>query len=1193
MIENREDLRSERVWKKLVKPYHHQVSNLMTFCRRLPVTLLADDVGLGKTISAGLVASELIARGRLNKILIVCPKLLMPQWREELETKFGITGIEQTGQKIFDTEFPESKFALITTYESARMYLNKIAEIGFDMLILDEAHKLRNLYGTEKPPEVARCFKKAFEDRLFKYVLMLTATPIQNRLWDIYSLVDLLTTARGHENPFGNANAFARKFIEGDRISARVLKIDKRDEFRDIVYRYMSRFRRADVDLDFPERKINSYRVEPSAGEKELFAFIREGIKKLSPLVRISVAQAIVSSPQAFSVQLNNMAINKTIPASFASGVKEIVARIGVTAKLTGLAALINGLQSEKPDHWRVVIFTERRETQSVIEEFLTSRGITCGLINGESGSRNQEMIGQFRMDPPKIHAIISTRAGSEGVNLQAANVLVNYDLPWNPMIVEQRIGRIQRLASNYSTVCIFNMILRGTFEEHIVGRLMEKLQMATHAVGDVEALLEAAEMGEDKESLQEKISRLVVDSLMGKDIEAATLLEEKNIAEAKIQLERDEETINVTLGGMDGAAESGPLCPKLPPVEYSLDPQGFVLSAVKNLGGNILEKPSGQIELALDGKNELISFNQETGITATLYTPGSPAFERLANKISKIGKHLINDIDHNPLPQAEKMARAWVEGFGGSYTQAHLEDVWRNFSGTALLQVRITVAHDSYERLVEVSCSPEEHSVSIGRPGLEPISDAFQNPAAIGLVPDLLVEQALLDSGVDEFSRFYRERLVHELAAAGENAYRKKKIEDDFTPRIGLSLVGLEGSVRRGIRLAVGYTLGSKDEYTSQISLVPSSNEIVAAPLLEKCARTEITVPLECLEICQISGLKVLRHLLVRSEVSGRLALPEHVVICTLTGKTALSDEVEKSDISGKMVIKDLLKVSALSGKRAEPSFFTQCKFSLTEILESESTISQISGMRYRIDEQLRSVVSGKIGHKKEFIFCAETNQPLLPEEAETCEITGKIVKPGILVVCDVTGKRVIPSELEKSAVSGKVALKKLFVSSSLSSGRLLEEEAIRSATGKFCSPAEAKLCTWSGKISHPDDLKICYLTGMLIRFEYMTRDDSPRLEPLLSLLDGIQRKTEAREFWTDIVTKASALIGGGHFRVEATLASPDSRCIAVCLEMKTMFGLKTRQVGLLYSVSEKNIIGRLTSGKRETNGWKYELHY
>src|SRR6266446_5700656 len=131
LIRDREDLKSEPKWHDHVEPYYHQISNLVTFCRRLPVTLLADDVGLGKTISAGLVASELMARNRVSKILVVCPKLLMPQWKEELENKFGIPGIVATGNELLVVKVPEGGGAVITTYQSARMYLDALSQSGF------------------------------------------------------------------------------------------------------------------------------------------------------------------------------------------------------------------------------------------------------------------------------------------------------------------------------------------------------------------------------------------------------------------------------------------------------------------------------------------------------------------------------------------------------------------------------------------------------------------------------------------------------------------------------------------------------------------------------------------------------------------------------------------------------------------------------------------------------------------------------------------------------------------------------------------------------------------------------------------------------------------------------------------------------------------------------------------------------
>jgi hypothetical protein len=228
VIESPEDVKSAARWRDRVEPFHHQVTNLITFCRRLPVTLLADDVGLGKTISAGLIMSELIARARLSRALIVAPKLLGPQWKEELEWKFDIPAQVVAGRELLKAD-PGDLGAVVTTYQSAREYLEKLPADRFQMLILDEAHKLRNLYGVEKPPQVAVRFRKALQERRFPYVLMLTATPIQNRLWDLYSLVDLLTVARGHDNPFGSEGTFVRKFILGDREKARQLKPEAAD----------------------------------------------------------------------------------------------------------------------------------------------------------------------------------------------------------------------------------------------------------------------------------------------------------------------------------------------------------------------------------------------------------------------------------------------------------------------------------------------------------------------------------------------------------------------------------------------------------------------------------------------------------------------------------------------------------------------------------------------------------------------------------------------------------------------------------------------------------------------------------------------------------------------------------------------------------------------------------------------------
>lgn len=692
VIEDRNDLKSEYRWRDRVEPYHHQVTNLITFCRRLPVTLLADDVGLGKTISAGLVISELISRGRLSKILVVCPKILLEQWKEELDTKFDISSVIATGRELITAQPAGEVGVVITTYHSARLYLEKIEKAGFDMLVLDEAHKLRNLYGVDPTPQVAIRFRKALADRLFKYVLMLTATPIQNRLWDLYSLVDLLTVARGHENPFGNEGMFARRFIADSRTQARRLKPEMRDEFRSIVYGYMSRVRRGDANLHFPERVVQLHTVEPSPKELELIKIIAKPIQELNYLAQIIILQALVSSPEALVKLLNGMAEKETVPKSLAVDVQQVAKGISITTKLQGLGALVDKLMAEQPDTWRVVVFTRWRETQTTIQSFLKQRGMSCGLINGDSASKNQDTIAKFKKDKPGVHVIVSTETGSEGVNLQVANVLVNYDLPWNPMIVEQRIGRIQRLSSNFANVSIFNIVLKGTFEEYIVGRLMEKLQMASHAIGDIEALLEASGIDENEENgsngFEERIRQLVLASLAGKDVEKAAKKAEKSISDAKIELEHEEKNINALLGGMDNA-ENGPRCPKLPSPTRSMDSRNFTLAALRSLGARLAPQPSGLYISELEKKRELIRFDNkelEGGTASIIYAPGTASFDRLVTKIASKKLHQVKDADRDPSIKSEKLAGNWVKGFGGKVEEFHIEEVRRRFSGTALM---------------------------------------------------------------------------------------------------------------------------------------------------------------------------------------------------------------------------------------------------------------------------------------------------------------------------------------------------------------------------------------------------------------------------------------------------------------------------------------------------------------------------
>jgi hypothetical protein len=310
---------------------------------------------------------------------------------------------------------------------------------------------------------------------------------------------------------------------------------------------------------------------------------------------------------------------------------------------------------------------------------------------------------------------------------------------------------------------------------------------------------------------------------------------------------------------------------------------------------------------------------------------------------------------------------------------------------------------------------------------------------------------------------------------------------------------------------------------------------------------------------------------LLVPSEISGRQALPDYTLRCNLSGKRILMDEAELSAVSGNPVASCLLKTCPVTGKRAEPEHFERCDFTGAEVLNNtQLAVSEVSGKRYRLDQQLRSAVSGKAGHKEEFLFCHETRQPMIPQEAETCEATGKFVRPGVLERCGLTGKAVLPSELERCAVSDKRVLKRLLVTSSVSAARLQHQLAVRSIYGKYCAPTEAATCMWSGRRSHPDDMRFCTLTGIPFHVEFAAAGGKPYLQPLTDLLHGVRRTADAADRWEDIAAKASTALRGSRCRVETAHVSPDKRHLAICSEVRTMLGFRVHQAGMLYSMED-----------------------
>ncbi|HRF00350.1 MAG TPA: SNF2-related protein [Pirellulaceae bacterium] len=1080
LITDAEDIRSRVDWKDRVEPFEHQVRNLIRFCRRLPVTLLADDVGLGKTISAGLILAELMKRSRVRRTFVICPKILVPQWVEELGSKFGIEAIAATGSALRRIE-GRRESVIVTTYHSATTFLDRDRSGVFDMLILDEAHKLRNLHGPGNPPKMATSIYRALQNRTFKYVLMLTATPIQNRLWDIYSLIDCLSAARGHRNPFGTPEQFADRYVADSRMHARQLVPALATEFRGIVGTYMFRTRRIDAKLVFPEREVVRIECDATKEEQSILSIVRNYLGDFNPLQQTSLLVALMSSPHALRAQLANMAKGGTASQDFEREVTQLTERIGLPAKASQLLALIEQLKGNRSG-WRVVVFTTRSETQEMLGKVLRSRGIACGFVSGASTEQNRRSIEAFRREPPEVNVIISTDAGAEGVNLQVSNVLVNYDLPWNPMIVEQRIGRVQRIGSRYAKVLVANLVHRNAPDGAIVERLMEKLQTIAHTVGDIEAVLEAANDA-DGEGITNRIREMVIASLRGQDQTRATRMVEENIASAKRLIEQSQEEVDRTLGGSVDDDRGDVPMPKLTPRPPSTPLQTFVLKALKAEGAEITDLGGGLFSMRSGSAHEeRFAFDDKTlarstqggvflGRTPLDFRQGRPAFERLVQRWLDRSSAWVIDHPADAVP-ATDAARQWAASYPSILVKRIEADRDRSrLQGEVVVRLRVSNAIDSFEKLAVFPFGTEWEGRSTDRTARG--RDATE---IVDKLRPTIVAGAERDPDISKFRDYYARRLQIE-SSRSDGGERLKKLQTDLSLQLSAEPVGLRSEQSRVMSIAVEFSVGSEMHYVA--NLMMESGRIITKPADGQCELTDRTLPETCLETCALTGRRALRELLIRSEESGRYGSPSVIVRCALTGRQLLNDEVERCSRSGNLISRSSLLASAVSGKLASPEFFERCEITGDPVFAEELDRSDLSQRRCRAD-QLVVTSEGRRGHQSEVEYCEFTDRHYPTDDCRRSDVSGKPfpkVRSAISESsgrigdqsegcrCEATGRLLLCDEVGVSDVSGKrveaVLLHRCVETNKLAlQSEMLPVEPL----GSFALPSATDVCTRTG---------------------------------------------------------------------------------------------------------------------------------
>lgn len=494
--------------------------------------ILADEVGLGKTIEAGLILKELKARGLVKRILIVAPTGLVTQWNQEMQEKFGekfhvvLPEEFETIRKITDNENVYAQFDQVISpmdsikplekrvgwdaeriqkYNEERIY--SIINSDWDLIIVDEAHRMAGSSG-----EVARYKLGQMLSEASPYILLLTATPHNGKTEPFLRLIRLLDG-----RAFPNMDAIVK-----EQVAPYVIRTEKRETINNQGEKLFKERHTHLIDLHWEEKH---------SGQRDLYEKVTEYVSKnynkamrargknmwvvfllvmMQRLVSSSTAAIISSVQKRMEILANqeteyhSMTQEEFAEMDLEENMEEAVEAISLDikselqdleeiltiaqqagyqyqdVKLEPLFEVLENLFQTKQVQ-KVVIFTEFVATQKYLQGNLLKQDYSVTLLNGSmSIDDRNEVIKEFQ---EKTKILISTDAGGEGLNLQFSNCVINYDLPWNPMKIEQRIGRVDRIGQERD-VEIFNFILSDTVENRVRNVLEDKLSVILKEIG-------------------------------------------------------------------------------------------------------------------------------------------------------------------------------------------------------------------------------------------------------------------------------------------------------------------------------------------------------------------------------------------------------------------------------------------------------------------------------------------------------------------------------------------------------------------------------------------------------------------------------------------------------------------------------------------------------------------------------------
>jgi SNF2 family DNA or RNA helicase len=524
----------------------HQIETVRKVLRHFRGrVLLADEVGLGKTIEAGLLLREYLLRGLARRVLILVPTPLVSQWHEELQSKFHLEfDVPPRTRQSDRAEYWAGADRVLASISFAKSHRRAaaVAAAPWDLVIVDEAHHCKNR--TTKNWQLVNSLSR-------RHLFLLTATPVQNNLLELYNLLTLLEP--GH---LKTESDFKRQYVRrGNPRDPR-----NRERLRSLLGQVMVRNTRSLVHIDLPQRYAQTLMAQPRGEEATVYRRLNDYLRQRKALPGetgtnepspeepaaddstpvgsgVSEAARIVqrdlfglpdaeeassseviadpgaAGPLAASRPLGRIQLSALLSASGshpralaktlekvagddpqAAAIVAVARGIGRSAKDEKLLELLGQSGDDK-----VLIFANFQQTLQHLQQTLGAAGIAFTTFSGaESDRQKDEAVAAFRDQFP---VMLCSESGGEGRNLQFANTLVNYDLPWNPMKIEQRVGRIHRIGQTRE-VFIFNLCTAGSLEAQLLGLLTEKIRMFELVVGEVGSILGNLEGGEEFETI-------------------------------------------------------------------------------------------------------------------------------------------------------------------------------------------------------------------------------------------------------------------------------------------------------------------------------------------------------------------------------------------------------------------------------------------------------------------------------------------------------------------------------------------------------------------------------------------------------------------------------------------------------------------------------------------------------------------